>query len=397
MPKPKRTHAAPRRWPAEGRARGRSRRGRSLWIVASLAGVLVASLAGALVLTRHKAPEPRSSPTAAYSPLVNVPAPISPAVSPQVPTGGRPPRTFTYVEIGSGGTWVRRLDLATGGIQDLFLAPSNNVSLAPTGDHAAYVMVRLKGGKEVSPGPGVTGTPLVHVVDLASGQDTVVGEGSGPTWSYDGSRLAAYRSVDPSGQITEVVAMSIGRGGLTPITPPGYWSIVGWGGDRLLVYRKPPFRLFFLSLDGRLQEAPTPDATVQSVSPDGRWVFAASRLGGAVFQPLSGGRPAVIDLGPWQLGATYWTGNDLLFAAAATGTDVSAPSTILVLDPSRGTMLELPGTGRAVATIPSPDGRSLALIRGKFPPDWHVWGCSTGGSCRKGGDVRIGIAPAQLG
>jgi hypothetical protein len=194
-----------------------------------------------------------------------------------------------------------------------------------------------------------------------------------------------------------VVATSVGGGRLRTITAPGYWSIVGWAGDRLLVYRKPPFRLFFLGFDGHLQEAPTPDATVQSVSPDGKWVFAASHQGDAVFQPLSGGQPEAIDLGSWQLGVTYWTANDLLFAAAATSTDVSAPSTILMLDPSKGTMLELPNTGGAVATIPSPNGRSFALIRGKYPPSWHVWGCPTGGSCRKGGDVTIGVAPARLG
>lgn len=99
---------------------------------------------------------------------------------------------------------MKQLDLRTGTIKQVLETPASNVFMPRTGERAAYVLVRLASGEEVPTGPGVHGTPIVHVVDLVTGADVAVGKGMKPTWSWDGSRLAAYRAV---GQGNEIVAM----------------------------------------------------------------------------------------------------------------------------------------------------------------------------------------------
>jgi hypothetical protein len=157
-----------------------------------------------------------------------------------------------------------------------------------------------------------------------------------------------------------------------------------------------PLRIYLASMDGTLQQLPTPNGEIREPSPDGRWVFAIAH-GDAVFMRTGGSDPVVIDLGPWQLGIAHWTHDDLVVGAAATGTQVSAPSTALVLDPATGSMFRVPHTQGAVRAFPAPDGRSFVLARGKHPPTWKLWSCSYDGSCRRSGDVKIAVALEQLG
>lgn len=362
---------------------------------AGLAAIAAVVFAGTLIIVNARGGGgAQPSPTPSALPLISVPSPPAVAPSPEMPVGGRLPTSFTYVQVDDNATSVRRLDLRTGEITELFSTPSSNLFLSRTGDRAAYLTIRTGSGEVVPAQQGVTGTPIVHAVDLQSGTDLAVGEGSKPTWSFDGRFLAASRAGPNGGNV--IVAMGPGDSELRQVAPPGNWSIQGWAGDRLLLFSVPPFRLFFTDLEGNVEPAPTPDAIVRDPSPDGKWVFGLSHSNDAVFQPSDGGAPVVIDLGNWQLGVSFWTEDDRVFVAAATGTEIHAPSTILMLDPSNGSMLELTGTDRAVATIPAAKGGEYLLIRGKFPPSWSVWACLANGECRFGGKVRIGVTPAQL-
>jgi hypothetical protein len=367
----------------------------STWLVAGLGAVAAVALIVAIVVNvraGRNGTEPRHSPSAA--PLVSIPPPPAVAPSPHaIPNDGQLPNTMTYLEPSDTGTLVKRIDLRTGSISQLFEAPGSQVALPATGDRAAYVVSTPAPGPAAPTGSPTPTLPIVHVVDLRTGEDVSVGEGSGPVWSADGTHLAAIRQT-PQGP--EIVAMTTSDPQLRPITTwATEWTILGWAGDRVLLFGL-PLRMYLASMDGGLQQLPTPSAEIHGPSPDGRWVFAVSQ-GDAVFLRLGQSEPVVIDLGPWQLGNAHWTDNDLVVAAAATGTQVDAPSTVLVLDPAAGSMLKVSHTQGVVAALPSSDGRSFVMTRGKYPPTWKLWACYYDGRCRRSGDVKIGVALEQLG
>jgi hypothetical protein len=365
------------------------------WPLAGLGAVAAVALIVAIVINVGSGPsgtEPQ--PSVSTAPLVSIPPPPAVAPSPHaIPNDGQLPNTMTYLEPSDTGTLVKRIDLRTGRISTLFTAPGGQVALPVTGDRAAYVV------STPAPGPAPSGSPtpalpIVHVVDLRTGEDVSVGEGSGPVWSADGTHLAAIRQT-PQGP--EIVAMTTSDPQLRPITPwATEWTILGWAGDRVLLFGL-PLRMYLASMDGGLQQLPTPNAEIHDPSPDGRWVFAVSGQGDAVFLRLGQSEPVVVDLGPWQLGNAHWTDNDLVVAAAATGTQIDAPSTVLVLDPAAGSMLKVSHMQGVVAAFPSSDGRSFVMARGKYPPTWKLWTCFYNGRCRRSGDVKIGVALEQLG
>jgi hypothetical protein len=364
--------------------------------LAALGAVAAVALIVAIVVNVRSEPNGTDGqPTPSAAPLVSIPPPPAVAPSPQaIPSGGQLPNTMTYLEPSDTGMLVKRIDLRTGTISQLFEAPGRQVALPATGDRAAYVVstpAPVSAAPSGSPAPAL---PIVHVVDLRTGEDVSVGEGFGPVWSSDGTHLAAIRTT-PQGP--EIVAMTTSEPQLRPITTwATEWTILGWAGDRVLVFGL-PLRMYLASMDGGLQQLPTPSAEIHDPSPDGRWVFAVSQQGDAVFLRLGQSEPVVIDLGPWQLGNAHWTNNDLVVAAAATGTEVDAPSTVLVLDPEAGSMLKVPHTQGVVAAFPSSDGRSFVMTRGKYPPTWKLWACFYDGRCRRSGDVKIGVALEQLG
>ena len=364
-------------------------------IVASAVTGLVVVVAVAIVIARMGRSQPQTSSTPSALPLVSIPPPPSPAPAFTAMPEGPLPTTLDYVQPVRTKTVLNQIDLTTGRIRRLFETPGDSgIFPSRTGDNVAYVMKRTSSGKEFPPGADMQGTPVVHVHNLRTGRDIEVGEGFRPVWSWDGSRLAAYRSTP---QETEIVAMAMADPHLRPVTPPGpNWAILGWAGDRLLLFGY-PLRLFVADLEGTLRQIPSPDATTRDPSPDGRWIFSVSHQGDAVFQPVGSRKTVVIDLGPWQLGQSYWTGNDLVVVAAATGTEIDAPSTVLVLDPATGSMLQVPNTQGAVTAFPALDGASFVLARGKVAPTWKLWTCRLSGDCTRSGDVRIGVAPVRAG
>lgn len=373
----------------------RTPRWSSTWLVAGLGLVAAAALIVAIVVnvrSGQNGTDSQPSPSAAR--LVSIPPPPAVAPSPHaIPEGGQLPNTMTYLEPSGTSMLVKRIDLRTGMISQLFEAPTSQVTLPASGDRAAYVVSTPAPGSATPSGSPTPAVSFVHVVDLRTGEDVSVGEGSGPVWSSDGTHLAAIRQT-PQGP--EIVAMTTSDPHLRPITSwATEWTILGWAGDRVLLFGL-PLRMYLASMDGGLQQLPTPSAEIHDPSPDGRWVFAISG-GDAVFLPLGQSEPVVIDLGPWQLGNAHWTDNDLVVAAAATGTQVDAPSTVLVLDPAVGSMLKVSHTQGVVAAFPSSDGKSFVMARGKYPPTWKLWACFYDGRCRRSGDVKIGVAPEQLG
>jgi hypothetical protein len=387
--------AKTKRLPAPKRKSGPSRE----QVFALVTAAVLVAVVGAFVIARVAAPSeqqasPAPTPPPTPPPLVSIPPPPTPAPSFTAAPRGPLPTSLAYVQLEQTGSVLNSIDLTTGRVRRLFRTPGA-IAAPASGDNVAYPMVRTASGKEVSPSPSAQGTEVIHVRNLRTGRDVDVGEGSRPMWSWDGTRLAAYRAAGPN--LTEVVAMTMQDPHLRPVTPPGSdWTIIGWAGDRLLIFGI-PLRLYLAGLDGTLEQIPSPDATTRAPSPDGRWVLSVSHTGDAVFQHPGSAHPVVVDLGPWQLGASYWTENDLVFAAAATGTQLDAPSTVLVLDPANGSMLRVPDTQGAVTAFPAPDGASFVLARGKRPPTWKLWTCRLDGVCRWAGDVRIGVTPVQAG
>ncbi|MFN2544901.1 MAG: hypothetical protein ABR600_10110 [Actinomycetota bacterium] len=379
-----------------------SSRARGRWIAVAI-GIVVAAGIGTLaavlassggdeVTTNGTSQPPIEGPSPLY-PLTSVDPSPPPAPTLQVPQGGTYPDALTYVVSGDYPEWhVMRLDLKTGTNTTLFTADSG-IAMSRGGSTIAYYSYRLKNGhvQKNKPSKG-SYTRLLTVRDLDTGRNVVLGEAGSPHLSWDGTKIAVIAGSQQvwGADLTEKHPK------LHALTQPGEWQIFGWAGDRVLAFLKPPFRNYLISLQAQVTEVATPNAIMWQPSPDGKWVFAIGHQGQAVFQPLAGGDPTIIDLGGWQIGKVYWTLDDRLFAPAATGQEVTAPATLLEMDPATGGLLEVPHTEDMVDVMPAMRGGSFALARGHFPPTWTISDCLPAGRCHESGKVKIGASFAQL-
>lgn len=377
-----------------------------MWAIAGGAVVVMAAVIVALLVNAGGSDRPgqgfgqSSRPTPGNDPH----ATPTPTPSPAALLGGPPngkegtyPTEILYSEDDPDSARLHRLDLRTGEDRVLLEAPAAGILTAPVGDYAAYKTLRTEDGREVRDADGAPATPVLHVVNLETGEDETFEDVSDPWWSWDGERLLVSRAgADPPA----IGTLAVDETEVRPLElpPAAKWVPMGWAEDRVLMFKYPEEALFLASRDGALEPVATPDGVIRlDPSPEGRYVLATSHEDDAVFQPLDGGRPTVVDLEDWIFGVTKWARNDLVFGAVATSkTEDDAPSVVLVLDPG-GSSWEVPNTADAVRAIPTPDGEGFVLVRG-HTGEHRLWACLLDGTCRRvPGTVPLGSVVMQVG
>ena len=304
--------------------------------------------------------DPHATPT---------PAPPSTPLLQRAPAGepGTYPTELLYQEADGEGARLHRFDLRTGDDEVLVEVPASQILLPPQGDYLAYLTE--------------DGAPALHIRHLETGEEEVFDGLAAPEWSWDGERLFVVRLGNPPPALATI---SVDEMEVRPLELPQAieWSAIGWADDELLLFRRPGEGLFLASDDGTLVPIPTPEGEVRDPAPSGEYTFANSlEATTALFQPVDGSPPTIVDLGEWIIGVLGpWAGDDRVFAPVATAFEVDAPSAVLVLDPA-GASWQVPNTQGAVRAFPTPEGEGFVLLRGKRGAH-RAWACLPNGECR---------------
>jgi hypothetical protein len=328
--------------------------------------------------------EPTTTPTVTGPAPHATPAPPDPVpLLDRAPPGteGRFPEELLYQESRQDGAALHRLDLRTGEDEVLFEARTGEFKLAPAGEHVAYVTAPVGPSPATANAPTPAAqTPILHIRDLESGEETTIEGVGSPEWSFDGQHLSVVRAdVETLGLATisvedmEVRALDL---------PEEFeWILVGWADDRLMLFRREGGRLFIASRGGALQAVPSADGELRSPSPLGTYAFTITPDHLAIFQPVNGEPGTIVDIDPWFNEIVNWTEDERMYAAVASGFKVNSPSAVLVLNPEGGSY-RVPGTDGAVAALPTADGEGFLLVKGKHI-EWTLASCLPTGECKR--------------
>jgi hypothetical protein len=197
------------------------------------------------------------------------------------------------------------------------LGPGTWPSLSPDGTRAAY-----------------SGTDGIHVVDLDSGQNRVLPGTSdydyNPRWSPDGSQLAFVRIND-----LNLYTVNIDGTGMQQVTEgPEYELLIDWLPDgQTLVYVFPGptgLQLRFLNLATREQQdgfVVNSKGANLSISPDGQRIAFLERVEGGMNYGLyvaaldGSNRRLIAQLGHWGLSDPRWSPDGTWLSLGITNTD----------------------------------------------------------------------------
>jgi hypothetical protein len=225
---------------------------------------------------------------------------------------GTPPMPFvsgsTIVGL-PGGASLALQATPSGGLAG-WLAPA--VVPSPDGGFVAYndftylVPVdfeRSWSEQGIHPGDPIA-TPSIHLVDLASGSDTVLARGAfSLAWRADGAlayvqrQAETYKADQPFlGDV--VVRPSAGTAPEVWTEAPGQYIVAAWAGSRLLVYRESEGEgIDLLALDGPgRSQVLAPGANLVAVSPDGSQVLVSQDGAASLLDVASGETLATLDL-----------------------------------------------------------------------------------------------------
>jgi len=230
------------------------------------------------------------------------------------------------------------VDLSDAGRQ--VLGPGTWPSLSPDGTGAAY-----------------SGQDGIHIVDLDSGEDRSLPGTSesdyNPRWSPDGTRLAFVRTSDLNLYIIQADGSSLRR-----VTEgPEYELLIDWLPDgQSLAYVTPGpagLQLRYLNIvTGEQREGFVIDAKVvnAAVSPDGAQIAFIERREGGMDTALyvasldGSSRRLIAWLGPWSLSDPRWSPDGTWLSLGITNTDRAQSETLTAaINPTTCEVLPLKG------------------------------------------------------
>lgn len=229
------------------------------------------------------------------------------------PGDATPPMPFVSGStiVGLPGNTSLALQTAPAGGLAGWLAPV--VVPSPDGQSVAYnaftYLVSVDPEKSwsqqgIHPGDAIA-TPSIHLVDLASGSDTVLADGAfSLAWRADGAlaylqgQSETYNADQPFlGNV--VVQPSQGAPPEPWTNAPDRYIVVAWAGSRLLVYRESEGEwLDLLAFDGPgKSRVLAPGADLVAVSPDGSQVLVSQDGVASLIDVGTGKALATLDLG----------------------------------------------------------------------------------------------------
>ena len=156
----------------------------------------------------------------------------------------------------------------------------------------------------VHPGDAV-GTPSIHLVDLASGNDTVLANGAfSLAWRADGA-IAYFQGQSDNYYADQpflgnvMVRQTVGAAPEPWTNDPDRYIVAAWAGSRLLVYRESEGEwLDLLAFDGPGQSRVLASgADLVAVSPDGSQILASQPGVASLIDVGTGKTLASLDLG----------------------------------------------------------------------------------------------------
>jgi hypothetical protein len=213
-------------------------------------------------------------------------------------------------------------------------------ALSPNGRRLAYATGRvLDDGSFAQDEP-----PVLHLLDLRTGESTRVGPGARPVWDRDGRRVAyIVPSEDRGAEMVQTAVVDVARpADSDTVTSPGEWATIGWTDDRVVLFDG---KRAALVAPGRDVEVVAEDVNgVWGVSPNERWVVALTEGGFVVIDRDAGRRRR---LRPRQeVAAGAWHPRDRVGVAPVfrTGAGGTLDPELAVLDPVRARLRPLPGT-----------------------------------------------------
>jgi len=161
-------------------------------------------------------------------------------------------------ERGKGESELFLMDSDGGNLRQITSRPGTDVdpTWSPDGTRIAWW------GFEPQDDPAQTATPLLFMMDVASGEITQLGEGSGQAWSPDGQRIAfVLEEKPPAGVIrtppdTNIYVVDVGTGERTQLTQetfPDLWPTWSPDGARIAYINQgdnPSGEIYIMNADG---------------------------------------------------------------------------------------------------------------------------------------------------
>lgn len=213
--------------------------------------------------------------------------------------------------------------------------------------------------------------PELHLRDLATGEDTVVGPGHAPLWHPEGRSLAYLEPREVrecegevcEGEATVVIADAVEEERRT-LLEAGNWALLGWLGDRVLVADQVSAgtRLVGVGYSRRLDVPPN---SVWGASPDGSWIVEVE-TDGLRFDPAPGltGRSRRVDLAGSIPGEGSWSPTAERLGVVLLKPGAGLRATELGLVEPDGGLRRVPGSGGTSGPVLwSRDGDSFVYAR----------------------------------
>ena len=293
---------------------------------------------------------------------------MSPASSPR--PGNSPPETSFPLEeslLYLDRRTLRGRAIDRGSEEILGRLPSVDVTAAVGGETLAYVVPSAPSPQDED----FIALPELHVREVATGSESLIGPGVAPLWHPGGTRLAYLEPRGErvcEGEICEgsaaVVIADVRNEQRRTVLRPGRWVLLAWLGNDLVVADQDGQSAMVVDVAGDVEELDLAPNQFWGASPDGRWVVAV-RGGEVRFLHSARGPRASwsVDLSGRVLAAGSWSPTSDALAAVVLGPGGSGRSTLALIDRTTG-LDEVEGSrGAAGPVLWVPDGSSYVYVR----------------------------------
>jgi hypothetical protein len=283
---------------------------------------------------------------------------------PSQPSSPSPTReddnSLLYLE----GTTLARMDIESGKRTRLARLPAPDVAASRSTKWIAYVL----GTSAVA--DDFVESPVLHLLDVTSGEDIDAGPGFAPLWHPLDDRVAFLRPVEPRECDAETC-----RGGVTvavvepggearDLLPAGRWGLLAWAGDDLLVADGTDLSHTTVVGPGVHTELDVPPSQIWDASPDGRRLVTVGATGTQMVPLDAGtisGSPRKVDLDGGLLGDGSWSSDSSRFAATLRD---RGRTRVVVVESDGLTARPLVGSaGGAGSVLWSPSGTAVSITR----------------------------------
>jgi hypothetical protein len=262
------------------------------------------------------------------------------------------------------GTTLERMEIESGKSTRLARLPAPDVAASRSTRWIAYVV----GTSAVA--DDFVESPVLHLLDVTSGEDIDAGPGFAPLWHPLDDRVAFLRPAEPRecdaetcrGAVT--VAVVEPGGAAQDLLPAGRWGLLAWAGDDLLVADGKDLSHTTVVGPGVHTKLDVPPSEIWDASPDGRRLVTVGATGAQVVHLDAGtisGSPRAVDLPGGLLGDGSWSSDSTRFAAIVRD---RGGTRVVVVEGDGLTARPLPGSaGAAGSVLWSPSGTVVSITR----------------------------------